>query len=144
MTAGLPGRLTKELEAQAVLPLTECLDALAGAGLEPGDIEDLKFVVEERRAHLQHELSTDGVCPDFDLEYASALHLWTIEEPLKLFSFLNGHMHSGQRKKGAEGMSKELRACMPFAKVSLLACRHYCLSRHRAHCNDADDHAGSC
>ena len=111
-----------------MLPLTDCLDALAGAGLEPSDIEDLKFVVEGRRAHLQHELSTDGVCPDFDLEYASALHLWTIEEPLKLFSFLNGHMHSGQRKKGAGGMSDELRACMPFAKVSPVLLRPYLLS----------------
>ena len=109
-----------------MLPLPECLDALRGVGMPPRmrgesmrqrDIDDLKFVADERETHLRHELTVDGVCPGFDMEYAKAIYLWTIEDPLTFYSFVNGHMHSGKRKKGKGGMSDELRACMPFAKV---------------------------
>ena len=100
-----------------MLPLPECLDALRGAGMSQRDIDDLKTVADERETHLRQKLTDNSVCPGFDMEYAKAIYLWTIEDPLTFYSFINGHMHSGKRKKGKGGMSDELRACMPFAKV---------------------------
>ena len=113
-----PVRITRELEKQPLVKsVYDCIDALASAGMSQEDIDNLKTLAHGRRAEQEQKLKDDGVCPEFNMEYAMAIYLWTIDEP-NLHSFLNGHMHSVQeRTKGKGGISAELRACLPFAKA---------------------------
>ena len=125
--AGWRLKVMRALHEQPLLSLEESLDALAGAGLTPQNIADLKYMAAQRIPHLRHVLDngykddngilTHHPCPHFNIEYAQTSYLWTIEDPLKLYEFINTHLHSTERKKGPGGMSLELRACMPFVKV---------------------------
>jgi len=131
--AGWRLKIMRALKEQELLSLEECLDALADAGthrnnevtgelepwcLTPSDIADLKEMAALRIPELQHNLIGDGVCPDFNIDYAQTIYLWTIQDPIKLYEFINSHLHSTEKRhKGPGSMSNELRACMPFIKL---------------------------
>jgi hypothetical protein len=97
--------------------------------LEGGDLDDLRAVIDEKRAEWRDELySDDGVFKlprTYQLDFAIAIHLYTIAHPA-VHKVINKAMFNPMRRQsgggaaaapgGAGGVSAELTMCLPFIR----------------------------
>ena len=103
-------------KAMAQEPLVATvLDALRPLAEAHGiDMEELEYVISTRRHELRLTLEREGM-PDFRMDFAVAIYLYTIDAP-KLYEIVNSASHSPDRDAGPSGLSPQLKACMPYVK----------------------------
>ena len=98
--------------SEAVRPLVYLLEGV--------DADDLEAVIDEKRTEWRSLLYTeDGgfrLPLDYRLDFAVAIHLYTLADP-PVFGVVNKAMFNPTRRTPTSaGISPELLACMPYSK----------------------------
>ena len=109
-------RTLTKLLADTPLP-TSLADAVQS--LVDVDLDLLNDVVEGKQSEWSETLySRNGgfqLPPSYPLDYAIAIHVYTLEDP-SVYRVVNRAMFNPNRRQGIGGVSAELRACLPYIK----------------------------
>ena len=54
--------------------------------------------------------------PDFPVKFAVAIYVYTLQHP-NLYKPLGAALHAADRASGPDGVSAQVRACLPYAKL---------------------------
>ena len=106
------------LDAEALAPSAlEAVRPMGALGLV--DSGRITRMLRDRRGRMQAILRAQG-CPEFNIEFALAIWLYTLENPA-LYKELNGAMQAPERLSASGTVSEQLRAVLPFAKLLQVA-----------------------
>ena len=105
--------LEAALQATPLEPdIKRAIRALAGAGV---NVATLVYVIDHKRDEMAQLRSMPDMA-DYSVDMALAIYVYTLDSP-SLYRVINAAIYAPGRKRGRDGLSVKLRACLPYIKL---------------------------